>query len=173
MWHDINPKRITPNDFVGYVEIPKGSSCKYELDKETGVLILDRILYTATHYPMSYGFIPRTLGDDGDPLDIVILCNEPIISGSLVRCFPIGVINMMDDGEGDEKIVAIPFGDPTFNKFTDVSELPKHRFSEISHFFSIYKELEGKETVVDEVEGASKAIEVIERSIQSYKDKFC
>ena len=96
IWHDINPKRIAPEDFIAVIEIPKGSKRKYELDKETGLMILDRILYTSTHYPANYGFIPRTYGDDGDPLDVVVICSEEIDSMTLVRCYPIGVIMMKD-----------------------------------------------------------------------------
>ena len=119
IWHDIDPKRITPEDFVAVVEIPKGSKKKYELDKETGLIMLDRVLYTSTHYPANYGFIPRTFADDGDPLDVLVLCNEPIYPSTLVRCYPIGVITMIDGGMMDEKIIAIPFGDPNYNHYYD------------------------------------------------------
>ena len=112
IWHDINPDRITPNDFMAVIEIEKGSKKKYELDKQTGLIVLDRILYTSTHYPANYGFIPRTLADDGDPLDVLVLCNEPIDPLVLVQCYPIGVITMLDNGKNDEKIIAIPFEDP-------------------------------------------------------------
>lgn len=173
IWHDINPKRITPNDFIAVVEIPKGSKKKYELDKETGLIILDRILYTSTHYPANYGFIPRTYGDDLDPLDVLILCSEPLEPLTLVRCFPIGVIAMMDNGRHDEKIIAIPFNDPTYKDYKDISELPKHIFEEMSHFFSVYKALEGKETAVDEVEDATKAVEIIQQAVENYVVNFC
>lgn len=173
IWHDINPKRITPSDFIAVVEIPKGSKKKYELDKETGLIILDRILYTSTHYPANYGFIPRTYGDDLDPLDVLILCSEPLEPLTLVRCFPIGVIAMMDNGRHDEKIIAIPFNDPTYKDYKDISELPKHIFEEMSHFFSVYKALEGKETAVDEVEDAAKAIEIIQQAVENYVVNFC
>lgn len=149
IWHDISPKRISPEDFISVIEIPKGSKKKYELDKETGLIILDRILYTSTHYPANYGFIPRTLGDDGDPLDILLLCSETLEPLTLVRCYPIGLIKMLDGGRSDEKIIAIPYNDPTYNQYNDISELPKHIFDEMCHFFTVYKALEGKETVVD------------------------
>ena len=113
IWHDINPQRISPDDFIAVIEIEKGSKNKYELDKETGHIILDRILYTSTHYPANYGLIPRTWADDGDPLDVLVVCAEPLKPLSLVRCYPIGVIKMLDSGKLDEKIIAIPFGDPT------------------------------------------------------------
>ena len=109
IWHDINSDRITPDEFIAVVEISKGSKKKYELDKETGLIILDRILYTSTHYPANYGFIPRTFGDDGDPLDVLLLCSEPIQPLTLVRAYPIGVISMLDNGKNDEKIIAHPY----------------------------------------------------------------
>ena len=113
IWHDIKPERIQEEDFMAVIEIPKGSKNKYELDKETGVLMLDRILHTSTHYPANYGFIPRTYGDDRDPLDVLVLCSEPIAPMTLVRCYPIGVIRMLDQGRLDDKIICIPFSDPT------------------------------------------------------------
>lgn len=173
IWHDISPSRITKNDFIAVIEIEKGSKKKYELDKETGHLILDRILYTSTHYPANYGLIPRTYADDGDPLDVLLLCSEVIQPLSLVRCYPIGVITMKDQGRLDEKIIAIPFHDPTYNTYHDVSELPSHIFTEMSHFFSVYKNLEGKETVVDELEGAEAAKAVIQKCLDAYIEKFC
>ena len=128
IWHDIDPARIQTEDFMCYIEIQKGSKSKYELDKPTGVLRLDRVLYTSTVYPASYGFIPRTLADDGDPLDVLVLCSEPILPATLVQCYPIGVINMIDDGKMDEKIIAIPFREPTYNFYTDIAQLPHHIF---------------------------------------------
>lgn len=172
IWHDINPERIKPDDFICVIEIPKGSKKKYELDKATGCLILDRILYTSTHYPANYGFIPRTYGDDRDPLDVLLLCAEPIEPMTLVRAYPIGVISMMDNGRKDDKIIAIPFGDPNYNLYTGIDQLPSHIFDEMSHFFTVYKNLEHKETAVDEVEGRDKAIEVIEAAIEDYKKLF-
>ena len=173
IWHDISPSRITKNDVIAVIEIEKGSKKKYELDKETGHLILDRILYTSTHYPANYGLIPRTYADDGDPLDVLLLCSEVIQPLSLVRCYPIGVITMKDQGRLDEKIIAIPFHDPTYNTYHDVSELPAHIFQEMSHFFTVYKNLEGKETVVDELAGAEAAKEVIQKCLDAYIEKFC
>lgn len=173
IWHDINPKRITPEDFMAVIEISKGSKRKYELDKETGFMMLDRILYTSTHYPANYGFIPRTYGDDEDPLDVVVICSEEIDPMTLVRCYPIGVITMKDSGKFDEKIISIPFNDPNYNNYKDISELPPHIFDEMKHFFSVYKSLEDKETVVDEVQNREKAIEIIKSSIENYIVKFC
>ena len=173
IWHDISPSRITKDDFIAVIEIEKGSKKKYELDKETGHLILDRILYTSTHYPTNYGLIPRTYADDNDPLDVLVLSSEVIQPLSLVRCYPIGVITMLDQGRLDEKIIAIPFEDPSYNSYHDVSELPAHLFTEISHFFSVYKSLEGKETVVDELRGKDAAREVIQTCLDAYVEKFC
>ena len=173
IWHDISPSRITAEDFIAVIEIEKGSKKKYELDKETGSLILDRILYTSTHYPSNYGLIPRTYADDNDPLDVLVLCSEVIQPLSLVRCYPIGVITMLDQGKLDEKIIAIPFKDPTYNSYHDVSELPSHIFTEMSHFFTVYKNLEQKETMVDEVRGAEDAKKVIQKCLDQYIEKFC
>lgn len=173
IWHDINPKRIDPEDFVAVIEIEKGSKNKYELDKETGFLKLDRILYTSTHYPANYGLIPRTLGDDMDPLDVLVLCSEPIAPMTLVHCYPIGMISMIDGGRNDEKIIAIPFDDPTYNTYSDISELPEHIFEEMTHFFTVYKALENKQTAVDEVSGKQRAVEVIQKAIDDYIESYC
>ncbi len=173
IWHDISPKRITARDFLCVIEISKGSKKKYELDKESGFLMLDRILYTSTHYPANYGFIPRTYGDDNDPLDVLLLCSEPLEPLTLVRAYPIGVISMIDNGRNDEKIIAIPFNDPTYNHYTNIDQLPKHIFDEMRHFFQVYKNLEGKETAVDEVNGPEEAIRIIHGAIDNYIDHFC
>ena len=173
IWHDVSPKRINPEDFMAVIEITKGSKKKYELDKETGFLMLDRILYTSTHYPANYGFIPRTYGDDGDPLDVVVICSEKIDPMTLVRCYPIGVITMKDSGKLDEKIISIPFNDPNYNTYKNISELPKHVFDEMKHFFKVYKNLEDKETVVDEVRDRDAAVEIINKSINNYVTEFC
>ena len=173
IWHDISAARIGAEDFIAVIEISKGSKKKYELDKETGMIILDRILYTSTHYPANYGFIPRTYGDDSDPLDVLLICAEPLEPLSLVRAYPIGVISMMDNGRRDEKIIAIPMGDPTYNQYTDIDQLPSHIFEEMRHFFSVYKNLEHKTTAVDELGNRAQAIEIIEAAIDSYIEKFC
>ena len=123
IWHDLSPKRVKPEDFVALIEIPKGSKNKYELDKETGLLKLDRVLYTSTHYPASYGFIPRTYADDGDPLDVLVLCSEDIYPMTLVHVKPIGVIKMTDNGAADEKIIAVPLDDPTYNGYGSISSI--------------------------------------------------
>ncbi len=172
VWHNINPERIKKDDFLAVVEISKGGRNKYELDKETGMIILDRVLYTATHYPANYGFIPRTYAEDNDPLDVLVLCQETIDTLVLVRCYPIGVIKMIDDGAVDEKIIAVPFNDPTNSSYHDISQLPEHISREISHFFEVYKTLENKETAVLEVLGRKDAEEIIEKCIASYNEKI-
>ncbi len=173
IWHDISPKRISPTKFMAVIEIPKGCKNKYEMDKETGLLRLDRVLYTSTHYPANYGFIPRTYADDKDPLDVLVLCQENIVPMTLVECKPIGVLKMTDNNFLDEKIIAVPINDPTYSNYEDISELPTHIFDEISHFFNVYKTLEAKETVVNEVCGKDEAERIIEKCIQLYKDNFC
>ena len=173
IWHDISPKRISAEDFICVIEISKGSKKKYELDKETGFIMLDRILYTSTHYPANYGFIPRTYGDDKDPLDVLLLCSEPLEPLCLVRAYPIGVISMIDNGRNDEKIIAIPFNDPTYNQYTNIDQLPNHVFEEMRHFFSVYKNLENKTTAVNEVSDRNEAISVIKNAIDSYIENFC
>ncbi|MBE5759756.1 MAG: inorganic diphosphatase [Clostridiales bacterium] len=172
VWHDFDPNRISPNDFIAFVEISKGSKKKYELDKDSGLIILDRVLHTSTHYPANYGFIPRTYADDYDPLDVLILCSEALDPMTIVRCYPIGVIKMLDNGRSDEKIIAVPFADPTYNGYRSIFALPKHVYDEMSHFFSVYKSLEGKQTAIDEVMGEREAIAIIQQCIDNYNDKF-
>lgn len=172
IWHDMNPDRISRKEFDAVIEISKGSKMKYELDKETGMLRLDRVLYTSTHYPANYGFIPRTYAKDNDPLDVLVLCSEKIETMALVKCYPIGVITMSDNGFPDDKIIAIPFDDPTYNTYKDISQLPSHIFDEMTHFFSVYKTLEHKTTVIDEAKGVLSAIDIIDDSIKRYKEKF-
>lgn len=174
IWHDISPKRINENDFFAVIEITKGGKAKYELDKDTGLLRLDRVLYTSTHYPANYGFIPRTYASDGDPLDVLVLCSENILPMSLVRCYPIGVIIMDDGGKKDKKIIAIPFDDPTYNGYQDLKELPAHIFDEMRHFFSVYKQLEaGKATEISEVKGPKEAKAIITSCLERYLNDFC
>lgn len=172
IWHDIAPERITKDSFYAVIEIQKGGKVKYELDKETGLILMDRILYTSTHYPANYGFIPRTYAQDKDPLDVLVLCSEQIISMSLVQCYPIGVISMVDGGDSDEKIIAIPFGDPMHNGYKDISDLPKHIFDEMSHFFSVYKALENKVTAIENIEGQDAAVRIIQDCIDEYNRVF-
>ena len=173
IWHNISPKRISADDFVAVIEIPKGSKIKYELDKETGLMKLDRILHTSTHYPSNYGLIPRTYADDEDPLDVLVLCSEALNPMTLVRCYPIGVIRMIDSGRHDDKIIAIPFDDPNYNTYQSIDELPPHIFAEMTHFFRVYKELENKTTAVNEVEDLETAKTIIAEDIDRYIEKFC
>ena len=173
IWHDMDPKQVTATDFSAVIEIPKGSHCKYELDKYTGLLRLDRVLYTSTHYPANYGFIPRTFADDGDPLDVLVLCNEPIQPMTLVRVYPIGVMRLLDDGHIDDKIIAIPFSDPSYNNIRSIDELPGHVFDEIMHFFKVYKQLENKQTDVKELYDRETAEKIVAEAIDGYVDKFC
>ena len=172
IWHDIDDDRITPDEFIACIEIPKGSKKKYELDKETGLIILDRILYTSTHYPANYGFIPRTYSQDKDPLDVLVLCDESFDPLVLVRAKAIGVVKMIDDESIDEKIIAVCINDPSMNCYGDIKDLPEHKFEEIKHFFTVYKQLENKPTYVTEICGHEEAKNVIKQSIQAYKDLF-
>ena len=172
IWHDMDPAAITPRDFSAVIEIPKGSQCKYELDKHTGLLRLDRVLYTSTHYPANYGFIPRTYADDGDPLDVLVLCNMPLYPLTLVQVYPIGVMRMIDGGKLDDKIIALPFSDPTYHDVKDIDALPPHIFDEIMHFFTVYKQLENKQTAVKELFDRREAEEIIEICVNQYNKKF-
>lgn len=168
-WHDVKASRISPDHFLALIEISKGSKNKYELDKETGHLILDRVLFTSTHYPQNYGFIPRTYARDFDPLDVLVLCSESIIPMSFVDCKPIGVLVMKDNGLFDEKIIAVPLKDPFYSNINDLSEIPPHIMEEIKHFFTVYKTLEGKDTAVGEMYGREEAMKVIADCISAYK----
>lgn len=171
--HDIAEDRITPDKFDVVIEISKGSKVKYELDKDTGMIMLDRILHTSTVYPANYGFIPRTFADDGDPLDALVLCSETIIPNALVKCHAIGVVYMVDGGDKDEKIIVVPEKDPFFKSFKDVSELPAHVVDEICHFFSVYKALEHKETEITGTGNAEDAKKIIVYTMEQYKKKYC
>ena len=173
IWHDISPKAITKDRFTAVIEIPKGSKVKYELDKATGLLRMDRILYTSKHLPANDVFIPRTYAEDGGPLDVLVICSEKLVSMSLVECYPIGVIKMLDNGANDEKIICVPVNDPTYNDINDISELPKHIFDEMKHFFTVYKNLEHKETVIDDVQNKSEAVAIVEKCIDRYIECYC
>ena len=172
IWHDISPELITPERFMAVIEIRRSCKNKYELDKATGLLRLDRVLYTSTHYPANYGFIPRTFADDGDPLDVLVLCSEAIEPMTLVECRPIGMFEMNDGEERDEKILAVPMGDPNYNFMFDISQLPDHLLDEIQHFFTVYKELEGRTTVVSKAQNREVATRVIVECIRNYEEKF-
>ena len=172
IWHDISESRISRDSFIVCIEISKGSKKKYELDKETGLIILDRILYTSTHYPANYGFIPRTYADDNDPLDVLVLCQETLEPLSLVKCRPLGVVKMIDNGDVDEKIIAVVENDPFMANYNTIDDLPNHMLEEMKHFFRVYKQLEGKDTYIEKVENLEIAKKIISNCIDSYKNKF-
>ena len=172
VWKQFNKERIKENDFVAFIEIEKGSKNKYELDKETGLIILDRVLFTSTHYPMNYGFIPLTYSEDNDPLDVFVLCSQPIEKMSLVRCYPIGVVIMLDRNEMDEKIIAIPFGDPQYNEVQDISQLPGHIMDELKHFLMVYKQLENKKVEIQNIGGKKEAAKCIKKCMEAFNKKF-
>ena len=172
IWHDMSPEFIKEDDFTAVIEIPKGGKNKYELDKETGLLRLDRVLYTSTHYPANYGFIPRTYADDEDPLDVLVICAEPINPMTLVQVYPIGVMRMLDNGRMDDKIIAVPFSDPNYNQIKHIDELPAHIFDEMLHFFKVYKQLEVKQTDVRMLYGREEAVEIVRAAIKAYAEKF-
>lgn len=173
IWHDISPSRISGSQFSAVVEIPSGGKLKYQMDKETGFLKLDRVLYTSTHYPGNYGFIPRTLAADEDPLDVMIISDEAFEPMTLVDCHPVGVIILDDGGARDEKILAVAQGDPTYSGYRSIDELPGHIIDEMSHFFTVYKELEGKMAYVMDIKDAQEAVLIIKESISRYKEKIC
>ena len=173
IWHDIDPISVKPEKFMAVIEIPAGSKKKYELDKRTGLLRLDRILYTSTHYPANYGFIPRTYADDGDPLDVLVLCSETLDPLVEVECYPIGVVRMVDGEEYDDKIIAIPLEDPTWNYYQDVNQLPPHILNEIANFFEVYKSLEHKNTTLSNTLGREAALQIIRETLYTYECHFC
>ena len=167
-WHDVTPGEHLPSEFNALVEIPMGSSVKYELDKRTGLLRLDRVLYSAVYYPANYGFIPQTYAEDDDPLDVLVLCQEAVAPMTLVTAWAIGLMTMVDTGKPDHKILAVAVGDPEFNSFHEADELPPHRLNMLRRFFQDYKMLEGKEVAVEQIEPAAKALPIIEESLLRY-----
>lgn len=170
-WHDITPGRNLPSEFTAVIEIPAGSSVKYELDKATGLLRLDRVLYSAVHYPANYGFIPQTLAEDDDPLDVLVLCQEPLAPLTLVAARAIGLMTMIDGGKKDHKILAVAVNDPEFNGFEEASELPAHRLALLRRFFQDYKTLEGKSVEVNEIQSAETARPVILGDLDRYSSE--
>ena len=172
IWHDMNKDRINPERFYAFIEIPKGSKNKYELDKETGVLVLDRVLGTSVQYPANYGFIPKTLAQDGDAVDVLVLCQETIPAGCLVEAKPIGVMLMNDDGKIDEKIIAVAIKDLVYSSYNKLEELPEHIIFEIEHFFNIYKAFENKDTKIEGFKGKDTAINTIKSGLDRYDKTF-
>jgi inorganic pyrophosphatase len=167
-WHDVTPGERLPQEFNAVIEIPMGSSVKYELDKRTGLLRMDRVLYSAVYYPANYGFIPQTYAEDDDPLDVLVLCQEAVAPMTLVTARAIGLMTMIDTGKRDHKILAVAVGDPEFNSFREAQELPGHRLTMLRRFFQDYKFLEGKTVEVDEIQSAREATPVIEDALQRY-----
>ena len=174
-WHDVPLSNDCSDWFPVYIEIPKGSNVKYELDKQTGLLKVDRILYSAVYYPANYGFVPRTWCDDGDPLDVLVLGDEPVVPQVLMRARAIGVMRMRDDKGQDDKIIAVHYNDPAYNSYDDISALPRHIVKELKRFFQDYKTLEQKEVIVDTLRGRIDANNAIKDAIKMYhenKDKL-
>jgi inorganic pyrophosphatase len=169
-WHDITPGENIPGEFNAIVEIPMGSSVKYELDKRTGLLKMDRVLYSAVYYPANYGFIPQTLAEDDDPLDVLVLCQEAVVPLTLVKARAIGLMTMIDSGKRDHKILAVAVHDPEFNGFQEASELPQHRLSMLRRFFQDYKMLEGKAVEVDDLTPAAFTHAIIQDALERYSD---
>lgn len=167
-WHDVTPGEDLPMVFNAIVEIPTGANIKYELDKRTGLLRMDRVLYSAVYYPANYGFIPQTYAEDDDPLDVLVLCQESLAPMTLVTARAIGLMTMIDSGKKDHKILAVAVGDPEFNSFREADELPPHRLQMLRRFFQDYKYLEGKAVEVDEFQPAATTCPIIEDSLQRY-----
>jgi inorganic pyrophosphatase len=167
-WHDVTPGHNLPGEFMSVIEIPMGSSVKYELDKETGLLRLDRVLYSAVYYPANYGFIPQTLAEDDDPLDVLVLCQEPVVPLTLVASRVIGLMTMIDAGKKDHKILAVAVNDPDYSSYNEAEELPGHRLMMLRRFFQDYKTLEGKAVEVDEMQPAATAAPIIHDALERY-----
>lgn len=171
-WHGAHFGADSPEKVNALIEIPQGSRTKYEIDKETGLLIMDRVIHSSFHYPINYGFIPQTLGLDGDPLDILVLCSQTIHPLCLVQATVIGNMQMIDSGEEDDKIIAVATNDPSVNHITEISGLPKHFFNELKHYFEEYKKLENKEVRIDNFQTKQEAYRIISEAISLYKQKF-
>jgi inorganic pyrophosphatase len=169
-WHDLpNDPETAHERFNAVIEIPKGAKVKYELDKPTGLLKVDRILYSSVHYPANYGFLPRSYCDDGDPLDVLVLSSEPFHPLSIVEARAIGVIHMEDEGKGDEKLIAVHLGDPAYSEYTDLDQLPSHTAEEMTRFFKDYKILERKPVQVKDIAGCERALQVLKDSLELYR----
>lgn len=167
-WHDVTPGENIPQEYNTIIEIPFGSSVKYELDKQSGLIKLDRILYSAVYYPANYGFIPQTLAEDDDPLDVLCLCQETVVPLTIIHARTIGLMTMVDAGKKDHKIIAVATDDPEFNSYREASEMPAHRLTMLRRFFQDYKQLEGKVVEVDEIAPAKQAYPIIEDALLRY-----
>src|ERR1700675_627 len=170
-WHDLNPGEDLPRQFHVVIEIPLGSNIKYELDKGSGLIRMDRVLYSAVFYPANYGFIPLTLAEDHDPLDVLVLCQYPVVPLTVIHARAIGLMTMIDSGEKDHKIIAIATEDPEFNAYREAAEMPPHRLIMLRRFFQDYKQLEGKSVEVDEIQAATKAYPIIEDALHRYSEQ--
>ena len=171
-WHEISPGEDVPNEIVAFIEVPSGSRNKYELDKTTGLIRLDRVLYSPVHYPGDYGFIPQTYWEDGDPVDVLVLSHHPVISGCLVDARPIGVLKMIDSGEEDDNIICVPVGDPKFAEVMSIKDISSHQVKEIVHFFEVYKHLQGKKVKVTKVLDRKEALAAVKKGIKLYNEKI-
>jgi inorganic pyrophosphatase len=171
-WHDVTPGNKIPEFVNGIIEIPKGTRAKYELDKESGILKLDRVLFSSVYYPANYGFIPQSYCDDKDPLDILIICQIDIVPLCIVPAKVIGVMRMLDNGEADDKIISVAAGDPSVNHFDDITGLPQHFISELKSFFEDYKKLEHKIAVVEDFLDKKTAMKIIQDAFLLYKEKI-
>jgi len=172
LWRDLAPGAHPPEVITAVIEIPQGSRNKYELDKTTGLIKLDRVLYSAVHYPAEYGFIPRTLHDDGDPMDVLVLLKEETFPGCIIDARPIGVLHMVDKGEPDDKILAVPTHDPYSQEYFDIADIPQHLLKEVAQFFVSYKELEGKKVEIVGWGKSEEAMRLIVRSIEQYENTY-
>lgn len=171
-WHQVEVGPDAPEVIHAIVEIPQGGKVKYELDKATGLLRVDRVLYSSVVYPANYGFIPRTLGDDNDPLDMLVLMQEPVDPLSIVRARPIGMMDMIDQGQDDAKIICIHLDDPAFSGYWHIKDLPEHRLRELKRFFQDYKALENKEVRVQDFFGPERARAVLNDAIERYQEYY-
>lgn len=171
-WHGVPYGENAPRVVNAVIEIPQGSRAKYEIDKDSGLLKLDRVIYSSFYYPCNYGFIPQTLGDDKDPLDILVITSLPVQALCIMEAKVVGVMQMIDNGDGDDKIIAVAANDPGVNHYNNMEELPPHFFSELRHFFEEYKRLENKKVIVEEFGDKSTALKVIQNAIDLYKESF-